>query len=266
MENIKLNKDQKIIIDKLMNYMINEFNNKIDEKDKIIEELNHKLELEKKYNNELENNVRTIKESNSKLFESKYEELINCFISKNNNSVKELIKYFIANDNSFENLSQDKKFELLFISYIYNMDNEIISKYYIFDINPIYKSYIELYELLKSDRNKIETKNLFDNCVGKFIYKNRKKLNIKNEIIDEIIRRNYKYVKTVEISQYIKRACDTHKIMLPNKKVFVDVIDNNNEEKVVAIYVRYCDECKKGFLAYNQWQKIKNKYKLKINN
>ena len=55
-----------------------------------------------------------------------------------------------------------------------------------------YKALHKLYELTKNDIEKANDGKVHNECLGKYIEVNRSKLSLKDEIVEGIIKKNYK--------------------------------------------------------------------------
>lgn len=260
-------KKQKRAINDTVEYIIKDLYEIIKDKERRIKELEEKCKELNKENNILRGKLESLNENKIELGEEdSYNNLFKYFLNGSKKKVKLSIRYFIDNENSFNKLSQNQKLSLLFVSYFYKYDSQLIKKYNIFDNTPDYTSLHKLYDLIQSDIKKANDEKIHDECLGKYIEINRKDLLLSNEIIEEIIKKNYKYYKNVELIENDFYVCNEHKMMLQDKRVFIDVIDINNSEGVLATSVKYCCKCNKVYLLKNDLDKINSSYKVGIKN
>lgn len=259
-------KKQKRDINDMVEYIIKDLDEIIKDKELRIKELEEKCKELNKENNILRGKLESLNENKIELGEEdSYNNLFKYFLNGSKKKVKSSIRYFIDNENSFNKLSQIQKLSLLFISYFYKYDSQLIKKYNVFDDTPDHIELHKLYDLIQSDIEKANDEKIHNECLGKYIETNKKDLSLDNEIIEEIIKKNYKYYKDVELIENDFYVCDEHKMLLEDKRAFIEVIDINNIEGVLAISVKYCCNCNKVYLSKNDFDKINSRYKVRIN-
>ncbi len=260
-------KKKKATINKAIEFIIKDFTEIIKHKDIKIKELQGQCESLKEENNALKYKLENIyNDKGSRDGEINYNNLLKYFNNDSKKRVKAIIRYFIENEDEFNKLQQNKKLSVLFISYLYKYDSHIIKKYDVFKQTQSYTVLHKLYELTKNDTEKANDGKVHNECLGKYIEINKSKLSLENKIIEEITQKNYKYFSNVEVIENDLYVCDKHKMMLQDKKVFIDVIDSNNDEKVMAVSVKYCCKCNKVYLLRRDLNNVNSKHKVKIKN
>lgn len=267
MDYLEIYKEKRAIINEAIEFIIKDFTKIIKYKDLRIKELEEQCESLKEENNALKYKLENIdNDKDNRDYEINYNNLLKYFNNDSKKKIKAIIRYFIENEDEFNRLPQNKKLSVLFISYLYKYDSHIIKKYDVFKQTQSYTALHKLYELTKNDIEKANDGKVHNECLGKYIEVNRSKLSLKNEIVEGIIEKNYKYFNNVEVIENDLNICDEHKMMLQDKKVFIDVIDSNNDEKVIAVSVKYCCKCNKAYLLRRYLNKLTSQHKVKIKN
>lgn len=267
MDYLELYKEQKSTINEAIEFIIKDFTEIIKHKDLRIKELEEQCQSLKEENNSLKYKLENIyNDKDNRDCEINYNNLLKYFNKDSKKRVKAIIRYFIEKEDEFNRLPQNKKLSVLFISYLYKYDSHIIKKHDVFKQTQSYTVLHKLYELAKNDTEKANDGKVHNECLGKYIEVNKSKLSLENEIIKGIIQKNYKYFNNVEVIENDLNVCDKHKMMLQDKKVFIDVIDSNNDEKVMAVSVKYCCKCNKVYLLRRDLNNVTSQHKVKIKN
>lgn len=190
MDYLEIYKEKKAAINEAIEFIIKEFTKIIKDKELKIKELEEKCELLKQENNALKYKIKNVYNYNdNKDYERIYNNLLKYFNNDSKKKVKAIITYFLEEEDEFNKLPENKKLSVLFISYLYNHDGNIIKKYDVFKQTQSYTALHKLYELTKSDFEKANDGKLHDECLGKYIEVNRSKLSLKDEIVEQIIKK-----------------------------------------------------------------------------
>lgn len=194
-----------------------------------------------------------------------YKALIKEYTNGNKIKVIDILNQFKSNKNTFGILKDEEQMTIFFIAMDSKQEqgmgdiyNNIVSKY------KIEKSFCEVY---KDSNCLTKYNNMIDTCIGKFIYENKDKFVIKDNIINKILQNNYKYVPNIELKQGV--ICKIHNRELVRKKVFIDMINSLNVTKVVPYSMYICDMCKTAYISEKELEDINEKYrpyKLRLSN
>lgn len=239
-----------------------------DEKIKTLEKIQEQLIKDNKV---LSNKLNQVcdngkKESYINLIYKKIFELYND--NKREHAIN-LIDLLIENYHDFNSVSKKEKLTLLFIAYVYNKDMKLLKVSDILSDVQSYNSEVSLYKLIQSESKNVSESILSDTCINKLIIDNMDNFCIEQKILNDIVKKNYKYVDKVFSIEKGVSICDLHKRQLQNKKVFIKLINNVGKNKFLPVSVQYCDICKAGYITNENIERINKRYspfKVKVAN